>query len=154
MIRKMLLAALVLVGLFAAPAAAQYPGFQVNPGTSRPGGPANFNGKGCQPGETVTIRFDGTVGATVTAKPNGSFNGQFRVPTTATPGTHTVTATCGNLVQSAPLDVRGSEVTRPNTGSGSLPRTGTDVDMLGLVGAGLLAAGGSVMLATRKRRAA
>ena len=80
MIRKILLVAVALVALMATPAAAQYPGLTVNPGTVRPGGNADFAGKGCQPGETVVIRLDGTTVATVTSDTSGEFSGSFVVP--------------------------------------------------------------------------
>lgn len=153
MVRKVLLGAVLIVALFAAPAAAQYPTFNVNPGSVRPGGQANFNGKGCQPGETVTITIDGVVVATTTANSNGNFNGHFDVNLPA--GDYTVTATCGDVVQTSPLLVRSAAVNAPGgTGSTTLPRTGSNLDTMGLVGGALLAAGGGVMLATRKRRVA
>lgn len=154
MVRKVLLGAVMIVALFAAPAAAQYGTFTVNPGSVRPGGQANFNGKGCKAGETVTVTVQGTVVATVTAKPNGSFNGNFTVNLPS--GNYTVVSTCGSLVQSAPLLVRSANVSNRPTGTGgtTLPRTGSNIDTLGLMGAALLVAGGGVMLATRKRRVA
>ena len=36
--------------------------------------------------------------------------------------------------------------------NGTLPRTGSDLDRLGLMGAGLLTAGGLVLVATKSRR--
>lgn len=160
MVRKVLLGAVMIVALFAAPAAAQYGTFNVNPGSTRPGGQANFNGSGCKPGEAVTITIDGKVVATVTAKPNGSYNGNFTV--NLPNGNYTVVSTCGSVVNNAPLLVRSANVSnKPNApgkggskGSGTLPRTGSNIDTLGLMGAALLVAGGGVMLATRKRRVA
>ena len=149
MIRKILLVAVALVALMATPAAAQYPGLTVNPGTVRPGGNADFAGKGCQAGETVVIRLDGTVVSTVTSDTSGEFSGSFVVPAGTSAGVHTVTSTCGSLVQTAQVTVLGTAVTPPRTGSGTLPRTGSEVNTMGLFGAGLLAAGGAVMLATR-----
>ena len=154
MIRKILLVAVALVALMATPAAAQYPGLTVNPGTVRPGGNADFAGKGCQAGETVVIRLDGTVVSTVTSDTSGEFSGSFVVPAGTSAGVHTVTSTCGSLVQTAQVTVLGTAVTPPRTGSGTLPRTGSEANTMGLFGAGLLAAGGAVMLATRKRRVA
>ncbi|MEO6627031.1 MAG: LPXTG cell wall anchor domain-containing protein [Aquihabitans sp.] len=157
MVRKVLLGAVMIVALFAAPAAAQYGTFTVNPGSVRPGGQASFNGKGCKAGETVTVTVQGTVVATVTAKPNGSFNGNFTVNLPS--GNYTVVSTCGSLVQSAPLLVRSANASNSPGGTGgtggtTLPRTGSNIDTLGLMGAALLVAGGGVMLATRKRRVA
>ena len=39
-----------------------------------------------------------------------------------------------------------------NQGGGNLPRTGSDLDRLGLLGAGLLTAGGLFLVATKRRR--
>jgi hypothetical protein len=74
MIRKILIAAVALVALMAAPAARSTGGLTVNPGSVRPGGNADFAGKGCQPGETVVIRLDGTTVSTVTSDTSGEFS--------------------------------------------------------------------------------
>jgi LPXTG-motif cell wall-anchored protein len=150
MVRKVLIGALMLVALFAAPASAQYPDFTVNPGSVEVGGNATFQGRGCQPGETVTITIDGRVMATVEADGAGEFSGSFRAD--LAPGNYTVVATCGDVVNTSPLQVRGASTTPPpSTGGGALPRTGSDSNTLALVGAGLLLAGGGAMLVARKR---
>lgn len=155
MIRKTLIGALMLVALLASPAAAQYGSFTVNPGTTEPGGTASFSGNGCQPGETVTVTFLGSTVATVVANAEGEYTGSFPVPASTAPGTYTVTATCGSVVHSDTLTVvsSGGAITGTGTGTGTLPRTGSNVNVMGMVGAGLLTAGGLLLLATRKRRA-
>lgn len=155
MLRKVLIGALMLTALFAAPAAAQYPDFAITPGTVNVGGNATFQGSGCAPGSTVTITIDGKVVATVTADASGDYNGSFKAD--LAPGTYTVTATCGDVVRTSPLTVRSVAVTppaRPGTGGGSLPRTGSNSNVMALVGAGLLVLGGGAVLATRKRTVA
>jgi LPXTG-motif cell wall-anchored protein len=150
MLRKVLIGALMLTALLAAPAAAQYADFVITPGTVSVGGNATFQGSGCAPGSTVTITIDGKVMATVTADAGGDYNGAFKADLAA--GTYTVTATCGNVVRTTPLTVRGVSVTPPaGTGGGSLPRTGSNTNTMALVGAGLLLLGGGAILATRKR---
>lgn len=156
MIRKVLIGALMLVAVFAAPAAAQYDDFVVNPGSVVSGGNATFTGSGCAAGATVTITIDGKVMATVTADAAGNYSGSFLANMAA--GTYTVTSTCGDLVRTSPLNVQSATVGRPGPGSGtggsSLPRTGSNSNSMALVGFGLLAIGGGFMLATRNRRTA
>jgi LPXTG-motif cell wall-anchored protein len=154
MVKRSLSMAVVvaLAGLFllAAPASAQYQpdDEQVLDETLvRPGDPVNVSGRGCPPGYTVTTSFDGEVVATTTADGNGAYATEFAVPSGASPGTHTITTRCGDVVFT-------STVTVPGAVSGTLPRTGSDstvpVVQIGLV---LLAAGGLATLVARQRRA-
>lgn len=177
MLRKVLLSAALILGIAAAPAAAQYPGFVVTPGTASPGDSVSFSGSGCEPGELVNIgllaMFEGQsirqVGeqvqvAKVYADENGNFSGSFEVPDLPA-GSYKVVASCG-IVQSADLEILSSGLTddpggsappgapAPDTSggrSGPLPATGSDFNVLGLVGLGLLAAGGLILLTTRHR---
>ena len=113
----------------------------------------------------MTISVDGETLATVVADDQGNYSGTVVVDLPA--GNYTATATCGDLVQTAPLNVRGvSESTTTTTapapapapgpgvggqGGGSpLPRTGSNTTSLVLVG-GLLLAGGGAMVVARKR---
>ena len=158
MLRKVLIGALMLTALFAAPAAAQYQDFAITPGTVTVGGNASFQGSGCAAGSTVVISVNNggslDVMASVTADASGDFSGSFVAD--FAPGSYTVTATCGDLVRTAPLMVRAVSVTTPETGTGgsSLPRTGSNTNTMALVGAGLLLVGGGAILATRKRTVA
>lgn len=152
MLRKVLIGALMLTALFAAPAAAQYPDFAITPGTVNVGGNATFQGSGCAPGSTVTITIDGKVMATVTADASGDYSGSFKAD--LAPGSYNVTATCGDVIRTSPLTVRSVAVTPPSTGGGALPRTGSNSNVMALVGAGLLVLGGGAILATRKRTVA
>lgn len=154
MVRKVLIGALMLVALFAAPAAAQYPDFTVTPGGVESGGSAGFQGSGCQPGETVVVTINGRVMATVVADASGDYSGSFVVD--LAPGEYTVTATCGNVVNTSPLLVRGvaqtaPTTTRPGVAGAPLARTGSNVNGLALAGAALLLAGGGAMVVARKR---
>jgi LPXTG-motif cell wall-anchored protein len=159
MIRKMLLGATMLVVLFAAPAAAQYPPIVVNPGTVEVGGQATVSGKGCAPGIAVTISLTPQGGGAPievgsgTTDADGNFTVTFTVPAGTDPGVYTVTASCGTLVRDTTITVEPATAapTTPGNG-GSIPRTGTDLKPLGLIGAALLGGGGLLLLATRKRR--
>lgn len=152
MVRKVLIGAVMLVAVFAAPAAAQYPPFVITPSGVEQGGSVSFRGSGCQPGETVTLTVNGQVVATTTADNNGEYNSSFVV--NLAPGNYTVTATCGNVVNTHPLNVRGVSTSTPRpggTGGAPLARTGSDSNTLALVGAGLLILGGGAMVIGRKR---
>lgn len=158
MVRKVLLAALTMVALFAAPAAAQYDDFVVTPGEVVVGGTVTVTGQGCAAFEEVVIALipPGTTVATGTTDADGNFTITFTIPDGTDPGVYTVQATCGDLVQNETITVNGSNVVvppgTPGGGGGNLPRTGSDLDRVGLIGVGLLAAGGLVLLGTRRRR--
>jgi hypothetical protein len=162
----MLIGAALLIALAAAPAAAQYP-FNVTPGTVLPGGAVTVSGQGCEPGAEVTIVMteapaqkavgDVVFTTTVTADENGAFTVTFNVPADTPVGTYLVTAECGDgVVFSAYIDVVSptTPTTTPGGGSstGPIVRTGSDLNGLGLVGAGLITVGGVILIATRTRR--
>ena len=161
MVRKMLLGAFALIALIAAPAAAQYD-FVVTPGTVTLGGDVTVSGEGCTPGDEVTITLtpvgdattnraagDSVVVATGTADDEGQFTITFTVPTTTPTGSYEVEAFCsGYSVGSRIIEV----VAPGGGGDGSIVRTGSDLNGLGLLGAGLLTGGGIILLATKSRR--
>ncbi len=166
MVRKVLIGAVMVAALFASPAAAQYSDFVVNPGAVDEGGTATFQGSGCPPGATVTITIDGRTFATVVANDAGQYNGSFVAD--LAPGNYTVTATCGDVVNTSPLTVRGVSTSQPDEsgdgggtgdiggvggggGRAPLPRTGSNTNTLALMGAALLVVGGGAMVASRKR---
>jgi hypothetical protein len=165
MFRRMLIGAVLLVALMAAPAAAQYD-FTVTPGTVEPGGPVTVTGEGCSPGAEVTITLtqisdaraigDTIVVATVIADENGAFTVTFDIPEGTAVGTYEVAAICdGEQVASAIIDVvdPGTATTTPATPpDDDIVRTGSDLNGLGLLGAGLITAGGIVLIATKARR--
>lgn len=165
MFRRMLIGAVLLTALFAAPAAAQYP-FNVSPGTVVAGGSLTVSGQGCEPGAEVTISMveaspqravgDVIFTATVTADENGNFTYTFTVPAGTPVGTYEVKAECGNgVVYSAFVDVVDATTPTTTPGGGStapIVRTGSDLNGLGLAGAGLITVGGIILIATRSRR--
>jgi LPXTG-motif cell wall-anchored protein len=157
--RGLVLLAVVLCAFSFAPAAhAQYqpgtPGIVLTPSTTTPFEPVTAIGFGCPKGSTVVITIDGErVGQTTTKDDErGSFETKFPAP--GTPGTYTVTATCGSTLVSSILTVIATPTT-PTTviTTVELPITGSDSTMF-LVRAGLLliAVGGLTVLAVRRRR--
>jgi hypothetical protein len=167
MFRKLLIGATMLAALaVAAPAGAQTYDFNVSPGTVEAGGAVTASGKGCSPGAEVTIvvteggaqRAAGDVILTTTgtADENGEFSITFTIPAGTPVGVYTVTATCdGTTVYSAEINVvDGTVVTTapPSGGGGTIARTGSDLNGLGLAGAALITVGGIILLTTRNRR--
>lgn len=165
MFRRMLIGAVLLTALFAAPAAAQYP-FNVSPGTVVAGGAVTVAGEGCAPGAEVTITMteaaaqkavgDVVFTTTVIADENGNFSVTFNIPAGTPVGTYEVVAECGNgEVYSAFIDVVDATTPTTTPGGGSttpIVRTGSDLNGLGLAGAGLITVGGIILIATRTRR--
>lgn len=115
-------------------------------------------------GATVTFTFLSTpvVLGTVTADANGVATLTTAIPSDATLGDHTITVTgesaAGPLTQTIPLTVvsagAGAGAGGVATGAGGLPRTGTDSSLpLARTAALLIAVGGVLVLAARRRRA-
>jgi LPXTG-motif cell wall-anchored protein len=162
MVRKMLIGAVLLVALFAAPAAAQYGG-GVTPPQVRPGGSVNVFGDGCPPGAQVTITVTpagggaAVVTTTTTADGNGRFETEVVIPDGTAPGEYTVTATCnGEVVLQESITVLSTGQVAPTTpgtpGDQTIVRTGSELNSMAIAGAGLLGLGGALLLATRSRR--
>ncbi len=98
-----------------------------------------ITGTGCAPGELVTIQYNPTVETTADA--NGSFSKVIDV--TGLSGNITVTATCGDLVQTIVVSLGGAA---------PLPRTGDDSSLpLARFGAILVALGGAALYVSQKR---
>ena len=157
MTRKVLVVIAVVLGAlcFASAAGAQYqpgqPGLVLTPSTTTPGSPVTALGFGCGANTTVEILINGVVVATGKAIDDGkgSFSIVFNAP--VEPGTYTVTARCGDTLVSSILTV----IAAPVPPTEPLPITGSDSTLsltrLGLV---LVAAGGLLVLAVRRRREA
>ena len=166
MFRKMLIGAAMLVAVAAAPVAAQTYDFNVSPGNVEAGGAVTVSGKGCDAGAEVVITLteaapqkavgDVILTTTVIANATGEFTATFNIPAGTATGTYQVTATCGDgVVLSDFIDVVDGTVatTAPaNGGGGNIVRTGSDLNGLGLAGAGLITVGGIILLTTRSRR--
>lgn len=177
MIRKMLIGAVLLVAVAAAPAAAQTYNANVSPGTVVAGQEVTLSGEGCVPGSTVSVkvtqRATGIIiftGSDVTDS-KGNYTFKFKMPSDAAPGWYDLEARCPNGASSADRVagvVEGNDLvwrleilvvapstptTSPSNGSsGSIVRTGSDLNGLGLAGAGLITVGGIILIATRNRR--
>ncbi len=167
MFRKMLIGAAMLVAVAAGPVAAQTYDLNVSPGNVEAGGSVTVSGKGCEAGDKVTITVteaapqkavgDVILTTTVIADENGEFTATFTIPVGTPTGTYQVTATCGNgVVLSEFINVVDGTVatTTPGNGGGggTIARTGSDLNGLGLAGAGLITVGGIILLSTRSRR--
>ncbi|MCU1453598.1 MAG: hypothetical protein JWN46_1744 [Acidimicrobiales bacterium] len=169
MIRRILLMAAVLVALAAAPAAAQYGGgpvVTVGGTTVVAGAQVTVGGTGFVAGETVALTLGGPCGTasagggtplgTVVVGPDGSFSTAVTLPSDVEPGTYGIYAagatsrSCTNIT----VGEAGGSTGAGTVATGTLARTGTSsIKPLTAAGAGLVTAGGMVLLfATRRRR--
>jgi LPXTG-motif cell wall-anchored protein len=120
-------------------------------------------------GSTVTISLnsDPVVLGTLVADAAGKASATYNLPVGVTAGAHTVTATGTSMetgvattltasitVTVPPGCVSVTTVVQTTPSSGPLPVTGSDNGIFVAVGAGLLVAGGLLVMATRKRNAA
>lgn len=182
MFRKMLIAGLALVALMASPAAATYD-FEVSPTVVQAGGVVSVSGKDCPPlspvGVKVTQRATGKIvyQASDTTDAAGEFSFQIKLPSNLAPGWYDLEARCplkpglpadynrralqgevegDYLVFRASFEVKAAPSGNGGTGTddGTIVRTGSDLNGLGLVGAGLLTVGGLVLVASKRRKTA
>jgi len=175
MIKRLVLLAAILLGsvAVAAPAGAQYEGLCgiiVDPTNLAPGGQLSVSGQGAEPGSDLELLFGDTVLSTTTAAldTDGTFFfPPVSIPSNVAAGDYTVTVreVGGAEFQCEGVDVLTGTVTvstrsvavatgggTTGTGSGSLPRTGSDSLPLAQLGALLVVFGGLGVLAARKRR--
>lgn len=151
------LAILPGTAFLAAPASAQeqYPPSvrTVVLGTSevRAGEPLAVSGTGCPALAEVDVDFDrrgDTIGETQ-ADQRGDFATTAVIPGTATPGSHTIIASCANLEFRTAVQVLGAQGSR----GGRLPRTGAASTVpLGFAGAALVSVGLAAVATARRRR--
>ena len=170
MIRRMLVlgamvfAALAATAMLATSAGAQYvpgqPGIVVDPSCSAVGGTITVLGSGAPANATVTITVGTNTLGTVTANPDGDFQtASLALPTSLTSGQYILHATSGTVydvttnldVAIGPCAVAATNVTQAQ--SGTLPVTGTNSGEWVKAGLTLVAIGGLLVLATRRRRA-
>lgn len=141
----------------------------------RPGQTITISGSGANPGDTVTATIAGSVGTlgTGTGDATGNFSFPGTIPATAAPGAHAVTVACGpnggvaNITVtvgtagsgSGPVTTVGAGAGNGQgsgsggAGNGALPRTGADrLIPLVKLGVVLVAAGGLILAASRRRR--
>jgi LPXTG-motif cell wall-anchored protein len=122
------------------------------------------------PGQTITISGSMTPGATsitfvfastptnlgsVTPAADGTFSADVTIPTDATAGSHTITATDSTGLEiTGALTVVSSAGAGAGAGAGGLPRTGDQTSIpLTRLAALLVAAGGAALFVARRRRA-
>lgn len=170
MLRRLVIATAACIGvafcLIAAPAGAQYQPTQsqvLSSTTARPGDTITVSGTGCLSGSDVVTSFDDTQVGSTTANDSGAFSVDITIPADASPGTHTITSTCGSVVLSSTITIlgddggAGSGTGGTGTGNGgvsngTLPRTGFQTERLLQGGVVLTAAGGAILALSRSRR--
>jgi hypothetical protein len=118
--------------------------------------------------KVTTVPPEGVQVATTMADANGYFSVTFKVPADLAPGTYHFEVTaphpdqfpanCFASVESANIVVAPPGTTVPTGtgggtgGGGGLVHTGSNLDRMGLIGAGLLVTGGLLLVATKRRR--
>lgn len=127
MIRKVLLTAALIIGIAAAPAAAQYDSLVISPGQGRAGDTITFSGTGCAAGEEVVISIRHRNGTTyevarVIADADGNFSGSFIIPDVPN-GRYDVISSCGTVLAGA-LEVLADEDPGPTPPPGTTPPPG------------------------------
>jgi hexosaminidase len=168
MVKRMVVAAAVALGLLAAPAAAQqYPPAQnsltVSDTTPTPGQTVDITAQTCVPGSSVTVTLDSdqVVLGTAAADSSGVAGMSATIPANTSLGAHTIIARCTGS-DGAPLTLTAAinVVAADGSGGGSstgggLPRTGDDTSLpLARIGLALAAAGGVITAVAAKRRKA
>jgi len=163
-ISAVIAALLMVFGLFAAtsvlagPAGAlDYPGkstLTVNDPTPKCGQTVDVVGTGFLPDTLVTVTVGGKVVGTITTDDQGSFTFPYVVPDPCVDGEQqTITATDGTNTLTVDITLSATTATTLAP-SGNLPRTGSSDTTLHLVQLSvlLIAVGGVLLVATRKRR--
>ena len=154
------LATVLLAGLLlaAGPASAQYSPNEITISVSVAAPDQGFTVTGCcfDPGSKVDASFHSTPIAlgTLTADSVGKVSGSFTVPNNVEPGAHKVVlsgmANGAALVLSTDLQVQAAGTA---AAAGSLPVTGSNnTGTYTAIGAGLIVAGGALVLIVRRRR--
>jgi hypothetical protein len=153
----------LVVGAAASAMAQPYPPvpapLTISDATVFPGQTVTVSGEGAEPGATVRITFasDPVVVATTTANETGAFAASFKVPASAEPGLHTVSALSGGVVLGT-VTVRVQAVTTTTTteseNRNQLAFTGLNVFLKVGIGLGMILLGAALLLVIRRRRAA
>jgi hypothetical protein len=166
MVKRMVVAAAVALGLLAAPAAAQqYPPAQnsltVSDTTPTPGQTIDITARTFVAGSTVTVTLNSepVLLGSPTSDPSGVARLSATIPASTPLGAHTIVAQ-GTASDGTPLTLTASinVVAAGGSGSGTgggLPRTGDDTSLpLARIGLALAAAGGVITAVAAKRRKA
>jgi LPXTG-motif cell wall-anchored protein len=154
------LVAVLALALFAvlAPstaAFAQYsnvPTLTINTPTTTPCSQVVIKGTGFLPNHEVTITADGVVVGTVMSDANGDFTFTYTVPCNAVDGEIEFKANDGTNVLTVKVNVVVSGTSATPAPTGTLPKTGSsNTQNLLRIGVLLIAVGGMVVIATRRR---
>lgn len=136
-----------------------------SPPTAAGGQPITITGSGWVPGETITLTLhsDPMVLGTTTADASGDWSVTVTIPTSATCGEHTITATgsATNRAADQPKsESHGITITPPcvqpsvsTTPPSSVSVTGVAAMGIGALGVVLLVGGGVMLLLGRRRKA-
>lgn len=165
--RRMLIAlcASGVLALFALGGTASgYPisgGLNVSDTSVKPGGTVQVSGDGFTPGTPIDIEIFSapTLLKTVDADGAGSFSTSVTIPTSISPGSHTLSATGGapsgdTLTLSAEITVEGEGGGGSSSSSGPLAFTGASIGAMAGVALAGIAVGTLFVIATRRRRQA
>jgi hypothetical protein len=144
--------------VMAAPAAAQvYPpsGDTISIGstTLSPGESTTLSGTGADAGAVITASFfsqPAGLGST-TADAAGAWSMGITIPSNATPGAHTITATGAGYSASITVTIVGAAAPAAQPVSGAIAFTGSDTLPLVSAGTGLLIVGFAFAFAARRR---
>jgi len=148
---------------------AQYQGsatFAASASHVAPGSTVVFTGAGWPANTSVPITVDGASVGSATTNASGAFSFSYTFPASTSTGSHVVSAACGAFILSQSITVSSggsvtpsvSTVSAPggySTGStgSTLPVTGSNSIGVAQVALALLAAGGLLVLVTRRARA-
>lgn len=143
--------ALAAALLAASPAALAAPTVTLDPTTAPSSGQLiTVHVAGCKPGQPIAIVSTAAAGRTATVNADGSGNATTSVASSTTPGTFTVSATCGDTTTSA----RSTVVAPPARAETGLPRPGRpNVTVIGIGSAVALVVLAAAGLLVRRRRA-
>lgn len=111
-------------------------------------------GTGFAPNATVTISIGGHDVGTAQTDAEGNFTFPYTLPDPCDSGEQIIRATDGTTTLLVTISVSSTTVTTATTATGNLPRTGSSDSTLRLAQIGILlvAFGGILLMATRKRR--
>ena len=122
----------------------------VNKTTTEPCKQIVIQGRDFLPNHEVIITANGVVIGTVMSNASGNFTFPYKVPCSAVAGTIEFKASDGTNVLTVDVEVLSATATQDPTGT--LPQTGSNTtETLIRIGVLLIAAGGMVIIATRRR---
>lgn len=161
LLRRAVIGSLFCLFLFAAPAAAQdgyndTPSLTCTPSTVDVGTQVTCTVTGCTPGSVADFTLNGVAVGSATAGPDASIT--FPVPPGTPPGQAVVGATCPGLATALSTQlsvITATGVATPSsttTTPGTLTQTGANSLGLAQISLALIAVGGLLVLASRKRK--